>query len=304
VDILRRGKNWWVTSGGLTAEVCPQLGGKIRRLVSRVSGRNFFFEDPRRRPTGDGYLGHDISGQDECFPTVGKSRGRFEIDHGVLWDTAWSARADGDRLVTWISRPQGMPVEAVRTISAPGPNRLRLDYTFVNLGRRPLPFIYSSHPILVPAPESKVFLPGVRQLQVFGQNGKLRAGAMQPWPEARLAGGGNTRLDTGFTPDRALCGKWFAAGTGEAAVTFPDTGERLDLTWDRETLPVLGVRLSLGVVLAASRPRPEQWMCVALEPCTVAHDVRHQAQPQAWLEPDRPFSFWLEWGVKRQGIEQ
>ncbi len=156
MSIKHLGKKWLVTAGDLMLEIDLACGGKLRRLCSRRSRRNFFFRDPRRRLRGRAYLQHDISGGDECFPTVGKAEGRFGADHGMLWDVPWEGYRLGGQLVTRISHPHGMPVMLTRTAAVSGLNQILLDYTFVNLGKTSLPFIYSSHPILALEPKSRI----------------------------------------------------------------------------------------------------------------------------------------------------
>jgi galactose mutarotase-like enzyme len=297
VRIQKRAASWILTSGELQAEVVPAQGGKIRRLLSRPQGRNLFFTDPRprfpRNPQGR-YLAHDISGCDECFPTVAGFPGRFGQDHGLLWDQPWRAQRQGERLVAWATRPGKMPVQFIRQIWSPRPSTLRLEYTVVNLSTRSLPFLYSSHPILALEPESTLALPGVRQLRVLGHNGLLASGRSQRWPVARTRAGKTLRLNTLFLPEKKLAGKWFAPGKGVAQVTFPSIRRRLTLTWDRTALPYLGLWLSLGVPLDAKIPDQAAWVCAALEPCTLPQDACQPASANHLL-PNEPFNFWIQW---------
>jgi|GEM_PF-1859626 len=297
--ITRKGKYWLVETGKLVAEVAP-MGGKIRRLISAASGRDFFFQDPRRRFRGPDYIQHDISGFDECFPTVGKAPGRFGQDHGLLWDRVWTVQPERDSLLAWVERPGGIPVRFERRICSPRPATLRLEYSLKNLSRKPLPFIYSSHPILALEPGSKISLPGVDHLAVLGHNGLLKAGRRQSWPAGELAGGAKVRLDTDFRADRALAGKWFARRVDRARITFPGSREALGLRWDRQALPYLGIWLSLGIPLAAGS-RPGDWVCAALEPCTYPHDILDPKKNQA-LAPAGVLSFWIEWEITASDI--
>ncbi len=301
MNLQRRGKIWMVTSGELTAEVTPSQGGKIRRLMAQPQKRNLFFTDPRRRfpiSARGKYLAHDISGFDECFPTVGTSEGIFGQDHGLLWDRPWQAEQQGKELVTWITRPGKMPVQFIRRISAPRPNHLRQEYTVLNLGTNLLPFIYSAHPILALDPESKISLPGVKTLSVLGHNGVFKAQRVQPWPLARVASGHTMHMDTVFIPEKQAAGKWFAQGQGNASVSFPGISRTLHLTWDAETLPYLGIWLSLGVALDP-RISSNKWICAALEPCTSPHDVLSATRKPCILSPERPFNFWIEWELRK-----
>lgn len=288
-----RSRHSRVTSGDLVVELDLALGGKIRALRSRRTGRNFLFRDPRRHFHGVQYLEHDISGWDECFPTVGASDAPHALDHGVLWRTAWTGRHFERQLVTKVTRPNGMPVMLTRILTPVQPNRLLFDYTFLNLSREPLPFIYSSHPILALDPHSRIRLNRVRQLLVLGHNGALKSGRRQSWPLAVSADNAAVRLDTLFTPNRRLAGKWFAKGAGPALVTFPRTGEALRWTWDQEKLPYLGLWLSLGIPLDERQPDPEKWVCAALEPCTSKRDLLDPNHALR-LFPGEPFSFWIQ----------
>ncbi len=75
----------------------PAHGGKIRSFTSKRTGVDYLFADPRTRFTDLGdYSDHDISGFDECFPTVwpcnypdGSCHGMPLRDHGYLWQGAW-----------------------------------------------------------------------------------------------------------------------------------------------------------------------------------------------------------------------
>ncbi|MBN1595315.1 hypothetical protein JW933_05245 [candidate division FCPU426 bacterium] len=294
MKISRRGKTWTVASGHLQAEIDLKDGGKIRRLSSRLSRRNFFFVDPRGRLEGRLYLQHDISGWDECFPTVGFSSGRFGQDHGVLWDVPWEAYRQGRQLITRISRPHGMPVICTRIVTAPEENAIRFDYTLVNLSNSHIPFIYAAHSILAVDPRTRLRLPGVDKLSVLGHDGQLKANQQQAWPVAGLKNGRLCRLDTHFTPERKLSGKWFAAHCHKAHVTFPSTRETLTLTWDAKQLPYLGLWLSLGVPLDPGAPAPGRWICAALEPSNFDHDIIHEKKTPR-LKPRSAYSFWIQW---------
>jgi len=230
---------------------------------------------------------------------VGKSAGRFGQDHGLLWDRPWNAEKQGDRLVTWITRPGKLPVQFVRQIWAPRPQQLRQEYTLVNLGRQPLPFLYSSHPILALEPDSRLELPGVKSLTVLGHNGVLKSGKSQPWPVARTIAGKTLRLDTQFTAEKQVAGKWFAPGKGLVKATFPSIRRKLILTWDQKALPALGIWLSLGINLDSKVSDPGSWICAALEPCTSPQDVVAKVPQPCLIFPEKPFVFWIQWELSR-----
>ncbi len=288
-----------IVSGNLQAELDLESGGKICRLISIKSKRNFFFKDPRHSPQGKKYIQHDISGFDECFPCVGKSPGRFGMDHGVLWDIPWQAYRQGGRIISGISRPHGMPIIFTRIISKSGPHKIHLDYTILNTGKKNIPFIYSAHPILALDVNSRIKLAGVKNLSVSGHNGLLKSSTRQNWPVAVLKNGSQARLDTNISSQRKLAGKWFAKDISAAKITFPSTHEYLTLSWDHEKLPYMGLWLSLGISLDKSDTPGKQWNCVALEPCTHDQDIINPGKTPD-LMPGAPFSFWIEWKLSSQ----
>ncbi len=69
----------------------PRMGGKIRSFYSKNTDCEYLYQDLRQELKGSGYSDHDISGMDECFPTVlpceypdAPWRGVPLDDHGLL----------------------------------------------------------------------------------------------------------------------------------------------------------------------------------------------------------------------------
>ena len=296
------GSLYQVNMGNFVLEIVPKLGGKIKSLISQNSGRDFFFKDPRNNYSGQGYLGHDISGWDECFPNVGKTKGIFRWDHGVLWDKAWQIEVEKDKIITYVNRPNGLPINFFRVLQIIDKNKLRFKYKIENLSNNKFPFIYSAHPILAPDNNTRVIIPGIKFLKVLGHNGKFKAKKRQAWPKSKLLNNNLTRWDTNFTPDREIAGKWFARGINQVEIAFPKTNERLGISWDKKSLPYLGLWISLGLALAGNKKDARKWNCLALEPTNWPNDTINKCQQVPKLQPKGSFSFWIDWQIKGKYI--
>ena len=55
----------------LKVSIHPYLGGKIRSFISKSTGTELLYQDSRTEFSNRDYSAHDVSGFDECFPTVG-----------------------------------------------------------------------------------------------------------------------------------------------------------------------------------------------------------------------------------------
>ncbi|RKY06834.1 MAG: hypothetical protein DRP56_06715, partial [Planctomycetota bacterium] len=144
----------------------PNCGGKICSFVSKRTNTEFLYQDTRKKFSNNGYSEHDISGFDECFPTVAACGFKtdeginYYEDHGLLWQRAWDAEVRGDRVVMSKDIPQ-LKCCFERSCQLQGPNSLMLKYKISNKGDRSLPYIYSAHPLLSVNEQTVLELPDV-----------------------------------------------------------------------------------------------------------------------------------------------
>jgi hypothetical protein len=162
----------------LRVTVLPELGGKIARLTSRATGREWLWRNPhlpyRPAAPGDSYVAlHDTGGIDECFPEV----------HGEVFGRSWTEEQGGAALA--FATPRYRLARSLRL----GDASLELRYALENRSNRELAFVWCLHALLAIGPGMRLELPGGAEVV--------------PGPERRLAeksflaaGGGEVGLRT------------------------------------------------------------------------------------------------------------
>ena len=250
--IKRDGDNIYLENGALSVLIDNAAGGKMRSFVSRRTDREYFFQDPRANLSDAGYSEHDISGFDECFPTVGpcdypqgRLRGRPMGDHGLLWQTPWETSFESGRLVMSRDLP-AFECSFEKQMYFDADTSLRIDYRIRNYGEDPLMYIYAAHILLSAGEKSELLLPpkidaayiyGARNLPELPENTWV---GWPPTPESGLVGVMN--------PDRDSVVKLFTSklDCGRCAIRHHDIGESLCIEFDTQQLPYLGVMISQG----------------------------------------------------------
>ena len=231
----------------------PRVGGKIRSFVSKRTGTEFFYADPRcRREPGRDYSSHDISGFDECFPTVwpcaypgGKRKGAPLGDHGYLWQRPWEAQIEHDCVKMFQEVPQ-FQSRFQRTCRLESARSLRLDYAIANYGDEPLKYLYSAHPLLAAGGDTRLVLPDeITRMFVFF-TAKIPGFSERTWIDWPPPAGAGLQLP--FSGKRGSCVKLYSPGlkTGRAAIHHSDVGQSLQVEFDTAQLPYLGVLIQQG----------------------------------------------------------
>lgn len=133
----------------LRVTVLPELGGKISRLTSLTSGREWLWRNPalpyRRAEPGDSYVAlHDTGGIDECFPEV----------HGEVFGRPWTV-AQGGAALGFAS--SGYRLERGLRLRE---SSLELEYALENRSERELSFVWCLHALLAIEPGMRLELPG------------------------------------------------------------------------------------------------------------------------------------------------
>ena len=261
----------------------PALGGRVIRLRSRRTGREWCWHQPRpdwlwANAPGDGFGLSPQAGIDECVPSVAGCawRGRDIPDHGEVWAQAWTldptALAEG-RLSATVPLTVS-PLVFSRSIRALPDGGFAFDYALTNTGAEAEDYLWCIHPLLTIEPGDRLELPaGVRELQLNGGLGDRaisfgdRWAYPEPFPGYRL-----DRLETPGMPKG--CVKGFAGplrGEVRAAIANDRTGDRLEVAWSADENPWLGLWLNRGHV---------GFHHVALEPGSGAPDSLADAGEQ------------------------
>lgn len=281
-----------LSSAALEVAVLPELGGKLVRLARpgpvAQSGHdrredNVLLEPPEAerpwRPATHGarFEDFDVSGLDDCFPTVAACPAPDEPalrlpDHGDLWSVPWQLDAAGDSL-TLSARARSLPCRLTRRVSLDG-NRVRLDYTLASEADRPLAYLWSAHPLLAVSPGSRIHLPAeVSALLLEWSAGDRlgHRGDRVPWPRA-----GVRDLSLLPGPEAGVADKLFTDRLRHGLCAVHDVARARSLTFrfDPARLPYLGLWICAG---GWPTSRAAKHFTLALEPCSGRPDSLAEA---------------------------
>lgn len=292
----------------LCLAVDPACGGKLRSLISKRSGKEFFYQDTRRIfDGGKGFSYHDISGYDECFPTVAACQGHAPgadaydyADHGFLWQGVWQARErDGVLVMTRAIAP--LKCAFTRRCSFETDDTLRLDYHIANHGGGTIPYVYSAHPMLTANERTRVVLPKgmVRAFNYMAtDNFGLPNGQWFDLPVKKHAD-----IVGPFSLSRRTFVKLFSdrLEEGRAVVEYPDSEEKLVFTFDTNALPYVGFLACQGFDSLGDGHFAGKFL-LAFEPTTgIGDDIPTCIRTDTMnvLAPGAALSFWIRITIGR-----
>jgi len=274
----------------LRVDVLPDVGGKLISLRDLETSREFFLppqpDGPqyRRAFYGAPFDAYDVSGFDDCFPTVEACRGKLGAagtawqfpDHGEVWSMAWSWRIEKQQIVLAASGVN-WPYRIEKRVGL-SENGVRVSYRLENLSTEPLAYLWSAHPLLNVRPGARILLPAdVTNVLVnwSSDDHAGRLGDIRPWPHLDPQ---NPSLDYSDVKERetGLAAKVFTGRLqrGMAAVYDPQADESLAFQFDVERTPYLGLWLCYGGWPPAAA---QKHLTVALEPCSGRPDSLAEA---------------------------
>lgn len=231
--------------------VDARCGGKIRSIVSKATCREYLYQDPRTLFSNAGYSLHDITGIDECFPTVapcnyegGSWDGLNLGDHGWLWDREWNVKLTADSLAMEVDFSEA-PFAFRRTIRLARPGELLLDYAIESRASEPFEFLYANHLMLCGNNSTRIVYPAEMKQAYVSANyfhNSFHVGTWIEWPPPDTLG------VTTIEPGRGSLLKFFSPRLtqGETAISHGDHEESLLITFDAAQLPYLGVLIAQG----------------------------------------------------------
>ncbi len=264
-----------------TAELAmvPALGGRVISLRSRRTGREWCWHQPRAdwlwaNQAGDNFGLSPQAGVDECVPSVAgcKWRGRSIPDHGEVWAEAWQldeAELATNRLSATVPL-RISPFVFQRTIRANAAGGFVFEYALTNRSAAAEEFMWCLHPLFTIVAGDRLELPAeVTALRLNGGLGDRPINYGDTWSYPEPFPG--IRLDRLETPGQPQgCVKGFAGPLhrGHAGIVNDVTGDRLELVWDAQATPYLGLWLNRGHA---------GFHHVALEPTNAAPDSLRDA---------------------------
>ncbi len=175
--------------------VLPDLGGKIISLRDLRSGREWLWQNPhvRLRPAepGSAYGDYDMSGWDECFPSVGNAaypeapwKDVPYGDHGEVWCLPWDVYTEGGDLVSVVDGRR-FAYELTRRISLAGAGTVRLDYRVRIRDDVPFKALWAGHALFAAEPGMRIEFPPGTRMRIRSEEGTLGApGTVFDWPTA------------------------------------------------------------------------------------------------------------------------
>lgn len=278
-------RHYILQSEELAVEVRPDEGGRIASLRGLYSGLEFLTQSRHHGPFADPsmdamFRNGPCAGIEECLPTVAPCNADTEggpaPDHGDFWQLVWNvSEANEQSLSMWVdgfSRP--FRLEKTLTVNR---SVLRIAYSVKNIGYSPQSFLYACHPLFAVEAGDRIVLPDeIRSLRLdYSRNDRLgRRGDIVSWPVSHtfVPLDSATGDDSG-TADMLYTGRLSA---GVCSIHRAARRERLDVIFDTDMLPYLGVWLCYG-------GWPEdgatyQQYAVALEPTTSPYNTLTEAQ--------------------------
>jgi galactose mutarotase-like enzyme len=282
-----------VSTAQLRMTVVPDCGGKIVSLRSARSGREWLWRDPvrplRQPVPGGEFARHDLSGWDECFPTIGacpypaasgaKFAGVMLSDHGELWSRPWQWEIAGPELrMSHVGA--ALPYVFQRSISAMANGSIRLSYRVENRSAFPMSYLWSAHPLLNAENGMRICLPSSAGItKEFGYGGRIGAdnedGSLgrfdeHSWPNVKGADGVMRDLSLVAFGDPPVTDKVVVRGlaAGRAEIIDASGSERLAFEFPLRPVRYLGICTNYAAWPFGDNPG--SWL--ALEPTSGGTD--------------------------------
>lgn len=239
--------------------VLPRIGGKIASLIDKASGDELLWRNsdrPHREPTyGTGWANYDMSGWEDCLPTVAASpypewpwQGIELPEHGEVWAVPWRALAvdDGVELRTHGVR---LPYHFEKRVSLAG-NRVRLSHRIANPSAFPIRYLWATHPLFRVRRAMRVVLPPGLHVRVdWSRDERLGSFLAElSWPTAQNSRGEFVELDRVGDPDLGQADKLYTAVNDEGwcGLYDPEHGQAIALVFDPHQLPYIGIWINQG----------------------------------------------------------
>lgn len=157
-------------SQSIRLTILPERGANIASLYDKSAKREWAWHNDavkyRIPKYDDSFADYDMSGMDDCFPTIGKEKyfaypwKDVEMpDHGELWSQPWKYSVKGDSLTMSVHGVR-FPYRFTKTISIDDASRtVTIRYSAENHSTMPIPAAWAGHYITAIKPGMKAFLP-------------------------------------------------------------------------------------------------------------------------------------------------
>ena len=240
----------------LSVEIVPQLGARIVSLKNVRTGREWCWHPGSELQLfanryGDVFADSPNAGFDECFPTIEACewQSRQLPCHGEVWSVPWALdeAAWEQGIISTTVRCKQSPFELNRQVYV-RENQVHLKYVLRNQGANPEPYLWAFHPMIQVNAEDRMALPPeVQALRLEGASGGPLAAPRSDWawpspfPDFHL-----DRFELGANQSASVKGFTGKLENACARIANRANGEFLEISWDAEPNPFLGVWINRG----------------------------------------------------------
>jgi len=282
----------------LKLSILPDVGAKIYDLISKRTGRNLLWHNPRIAPQPypieGNFDNYWCGGWDDGFPTCDECDhgGEHYPNLGELRSVRWTVEAAGVKGGQAVARLSSFgpisPVRAEKTIILAGDAPVvRMRNAITNLGPLPLDFIWGTHPALDPTPETILRVPARTGIVGQSSDPKLgKPGQRYAWPMLETPAGHTDMSRVQGFEAKICCGHYATdLEAGWYAVEDERTGAGFALKFPVDVCPYLWMWLVYGGWRGYHHVILEPWTSC---PMNLAEAVRQKTHRH--LEPGEKFS--------------
>ena len=236
--------------------ILPEVGAKILRVVSRETGVDLLWQNPRvqpqRFPIDSNFDNYWCGGWDDAFPTCEACSfgGEQYPNLGELRSLEWQIEKVehvGDPMAELSVLGPISPVRVTKRVTISG-RSVRVNTRIDNLGTLPISFLWGSHPAFRIFDGSRLHVPG--ETGIVGVSGAPELGVpgqRYSWPLLPTSSG-SVDMSRMQSSDRGtFCGHYVAElRSGWYALEHPEGREGVVVTFPRETCTYLWLWLCFG----------------------------------------------------------
>lgn len=232
----------------LSVTVLPDRGANIISIKDKQTGREWMWQNPyvdyKLPAYAADYMEYDVSGFDDCFPTVGESsypdrpwKETILPDHGELWSLPWDYII-GESQVTFRVHGIRLPYEFEKTVKLVEPDKIELSYKVTNPTPMSMKAAWAGHALVAIEPGIQVFLPDDTRFQ----------DPIKPWKTTKSDGLLWMKLGG---PETASGLKVFTKTltSGFGGFLDPKTGSFFAMMFSPKELPYIGLWIDQGLLL-------------------------------------------------------
>ncbi len=254
------------------AAFLPEIGGKMIALKDKDTQQQFLLEPQNaskkymKATYGADFSHFDVSGFDECFPTV-EASGPFP-DHGEVWSGSWDVSIEDQSLVFSF---KGIKADYLfkKRISL-FQNTVQMAYSVTNNMKEQFHYIWSAHPLFRINPGVRLILPENVSELFLNWSSDPNVGTYGDtiqWPVADLGGNRNIDLSSMTKHNTGLAIKCFSnvLHDGFVGLYHSAIDRTVSFEFDPHDVPYAGLWLCYGGWPTES---PDKHVTIAIEPCS------------------------------------